>query len=149
MIQILYQPKQVTSLYLDLMKKSLCDMIYQTPPFNLQDRMYGKDWGKVAHTMIGMKRLENLEFCVQDTLDNNVAGDFIETGVWRGGACILIRAILRDRAIANRYVWVVDSFEGFPPPSNALDSSIDGLHTVSALSVSMTEVMENFERYGL
>jgi hypothetical protein len=45
--------------------------------------------------MIGLCRLDNLEECVESVLDAGVPGDLIETGVWRGGAVILMRAVLR------------------------------------------------------
>jgi hypothetical protein len=44
--------------------------------------------------MIGTTRLPNLADLVRRALDDRVPGDFIETGVWRGGACILIRGLL-------------------------------------------------------
>ena len=45
-----------------------------------------------------------------------MAGDFIETGVWRGGVTILIRGVLAAHGITDRNVWVADSFEGLPVP---------------------------------
>ena len=48
-----------------------------------------------ALTMIGRARLRNIRFCIESALNNNVAGDVIETGVWRGGASIYARAVLR------------------------------------------------------
>src|SRR4051812_36197178 len=46
----------------------------------------GLDYSSDADTMIGMRRLDNLEFCVTDVIRRNVPGDLIETGVWKGGA---------------------------------------------------------------
>jgi len=37
----------------------------------------------------------------------------IETGVWRGGATIFMRAILKAHGVTDRTVWVADPFEGF------------------------------------
>jgi len=59
--------------------------------FDAEAREWGKDWPSEAETMVGLKRLENVQFCVEDVLKNGVAGDFVETGVWRGGVCILPR----------------------------------------------------------
>jgi cephalosporin hydroxylase len=58
--------------------------------------------------MIGLKRLSNLQECIQTVLRENVPGDLIETGAWRGGACIFMRAILRAYD-SGRTVWVADS----------------------------------------
>ncbi|MCX6702723.1 MAG: hypothetical protein NTW60_02555 [Candidatus Wolfebacteria bacterium] len=53
-------------------------------------RNEGQIWPSLAHTMIGLKRLDNIQFCAEDVIKNNIPGDFIETGVWQGGACILM-----------------------------------------------------------
>src|SRR5262245_46463616 len=55
---------------------------------NAADKEQGKYWPRLADTMIGLKRLDNIQFCVESVLRENIEGDFIETGVWRGGACI-------------------------------------------------------------
>ncbi len=53
---------------------------------------------------------------VETILDDGVPGDLIETGVWRGGATIFMRAILKVRDVTDRFVWVADSFAGLPAP---------------------------------
>src|SRR5208282_3319593 len=76
-----------TDLYLDLMKRSLTNSIYGAGDDYLSDpvtREKGPGWPRNAHTMIGLKRLDNIQFCVEDVLARNVPGDLIETGVWRG-----------------------------------------------------------------
>lgn len=134
-------------LYLDLMKRCLTDAIY------------GEDRGRtpppappsLAHTLIGPERLDNLQFCVEHALANEIPGDLIETGVWRGGATIFMRAILKAYGVEDRYVWVADSFEGFPPP-NAEEYPHDA-GDISYMSnehaITLDRVKANFERYGL
>ena len=114
-------------------------------------RAEGRDWPARAHTMVGMKRLDNLQFCVDSVLRNGVPGDLIETGVWRGGACIFMRAILKAYGSDERCVWVADSFRGLPPPDEAkyAADAKDVWHTFEALSVSREQVESNFKRYGL
>jgi hypothetical protein len=97
--------------------------------------------------MIGLKRLDNLQFCIEDVLNNGVPGDVIETGVWRGGAVIFMRAILKAYDVRDRCVWVADSFEGFPrgnPEKYPMDVGAQG-----QLAVSIDEVKSHFENYGL
>ncbi|MBP1817718.1 O-methyltransferase [Mycobacterium sp. OAE908] len=111
----------------------------------------GRDWPRLAHTMIGRKRMENLRFCMEDVLANDVPGDFIETGVWRGGACIFMRGILAARGVTDRRVWVADSFAGLPPP-NAAKYPADArgkLYDCAELAVPLETVKATFERYGL
>src|SRR5207244_10995740 len=57
-------------------------------------RMEGRIWPIVARTMIGLKRLDNLQFCVDEAITNGVRGDVIQTGVWRGGSATSTRAML-------------------------------------------------------
>jgi len=104
-----------------------------------------------AHTMIGLKRLDNLQFCIEDALRNRVPGDLIETGVWRGGACILMRAVLAAHGVTDRRVFVADSFAGLPPPdvSSYPKDEGDVHHEQQFLEVSRREVEENFRLYGL
>ena len=64
--------------------------ITKTKYVTKQDRLNGYDWPANAFTMIGLNRLNNIEDCIQTILKDNIAGDFIETGVWRGGATILM-----------------------------------------------------------
>lgn len=47
--------------------------------------MVGRDLPTQAHSMIGLRRLNQLRRAVETVIDEDVAGDFIETGVWRGG----------------------------------------------------------------
>ncbi|MEZ6131754.1 MAG: TylF/MycF family methyltransferase [Planctomycetaceae bacterium] len=120
-------------------------------PFMETVRSEGKDFPATAHSMIGEKRMDNLQFCIEDCLQRGVPGDLIETGVWRGGATILMRAILGAYGDQARKVWVADSFEGLPKPNARLYPSDVGnkFHAYTALAVSLEEVQENFRRYGL
>lgn len=144
--------------YLQLMQDCLTGSIYEDPPlkalgsetFDATLREYGWDWPSVAHSMIGRKRMANIRLLAERILFDRVPGDFIETGVWRGGACIFLRAILEAYGVKDRRVWVADSFEGLPPPNTAYPADTgDVFHTYRELAVSLEEVKRNFERYGL
>lgn len=148
--------------YLWLLKQCLTNMIYRDDrvahadgdriwPFDLESRRTGRDWPLKAHTMIGLERLAHLQSCVEAILADNVPGDLIEAGVWRGGASILIRGILKAHGVTDRVVWLADSFRGLPPPDvekYPMDAGLD-LSDVPHLAVSLAEVRENFARYDL
>ena len=143
--------------YLDLLKKSLSDMLnvgsVQITPYAPGQGKFYKRWGinwlvnflakkKIRMvmesetaidqlkegigwpvnglTMVGMKRLNNIQSCVEDVIKNKVPGDLIETGVWRGGSVIFMKAILDLYEEKDRKVWVADSFEGLPAPDEDL-----------------------------
>jgi len=101
--------------------------------------------------MIGLMRLENLQFCVEDVIKQNVAGDLIETGTWRGGACIFMKLILKKYGINDRTVFVADSFEGLPKPDieNFPQDAGDKHYTRNDLKISLDEVKNNFKMYGM
>lgn len=147
-------------LYLDLLKRCLTDIIYadvqekpnfHLEPFDIHKRINGLDHPTNAHTMIGLKRLDNLHFCIENVLLNDIPGDLIETGVWRGGASIFMRGLLKAYSEDKRIVWVADSFEGLPAP-NATKYPADAgdlHHENKFLAVSLEEVKSNFTKYGL
>ncbi len=121
-------------------------------PVDRQEQIQGNIWPSIAHTMIGMLRLNNLQYCVEDVINNRIPGDLIETGVWRGGATIFMRAILKAYDESNRKVWVSDSFEGLPETEESMyteDHDLHWLSKIEPLAVSEEQVRENFSRYGL
>lgn len=165
------------ALYLDLMKRSLMNLIYEGDtdmnidaaqyqesnidhklhltkgaPVDKKKQLLGTIWPSMAHTMIGIVRLNNIQYCVETVIKNKVPGDLIETGVWRGGATIFMRAILKAYEEHNRKVWVADSFEGLPPTSESEyeeDRDLDWLSRIEPLAVTEKHVRENFSRYDL
>ena len=84
-------------------------------------------------------------------IEDDVPGDLIETGTWRGGATILMRGILAAYGVTDRCVWVADSFEGLPTPDGRQYPADDGvdLSGVGILKVDVDRVRANFDRYGL
>jgi len=101
--------------------------------------------------MIGLKRLDNLQSCIEDVIAKQIPGDLIETGVWRGGATIFMRGVLKAHGVKDRKVWAADSFEGLPEPDAAAypADAGDTHHTYDELRVSLDNVRANFDAYGL
>lgn len=119
--------------------------------FTTNERSEGRVWPGYADTMIGLRRLDNLQFCIETVLREGVEGDLIETGVWRGGACIFMRAVLAAYGVEDRKVFVADSFEGLPKPDvEKWPADRGDKHYLSTfLAVSQDEVENNFRKYGL
>jgi O-methyltransferase len=84
-------------------------------------------------------------------LREEVPGHFIEAGVWRGGACIFMRAVLKAYGDNSRQIWVADSFEGLPKPDGRYKQDENDLHWTMnhELAVSLDHVKSNFSKYGL
>ncbi len=134
------------NLFLKYLKtKSL--LLVKANVFDELKREEGKDWPLFGYTMTGHRRLENVQMCVEDVLRNEVPGDLIETGAWRGGTTIFMRALLNAYGVTDRKVWVADSFEGLPIPKNKDDGS--DLSRVDYLKVSLEQVKSNFDKFEL
>ena len=125
--------------------------ICQVIEFAYGNRIEGSDWPSHADTMIGLKRLNNIEYCVNKIIQEGIPGDFIETGVWRGGATIFMKALLKINNINDRVVWVADSFEGLPKPNEEkyVDDKGDEHHLEKELAIPLEQVKNNFEKYDL
>lgn len=150
-------------LYLDLLKRSLTNSLYSVEPdANRKDSLRFVN-GFIRHyieapavSMLPLARFDNLQACIQAVLDEGVPGDFIETGVWRGGAAIFMRAMLRLNGDADRIVWAADSYEGLPEPdpekypleSQAFHGPVMA-KAMKRLEATLEDVQRNFEAYGL
>jgi hypothetical protein len=151
-----------SELYLDLLKRSLTNTIFGIEP-DADGDVHRYVGAAISHyqqssaiSMLPLVRMDNLRDCIRSVVDDKVPGDLIETGVWRGGATIFMRAVLKVLDVTDRTVWVADSFEGLPEP----DPEKYPLEAKSFKSAAMTkyykhfataldEVKGNFEAYGL
>lgn len=106
-----------------------------------------------AHTLASPKALSNVQELAVRAVEEKVQGDFMEVGAWRGGASILMRAVLDALGDRHRQVWVADSFQGFPPPDpqvDVVDAVIaEYLQAIGGFTATLKEVQDNFRRYGL
>ena len=117
------------------------------------------DWLNYLHrdrtpdTMSEMSTLDNLQWCVEEVLRNEVPGDFIETGIWKGGLPIFICGLLKARNVTDRLVWGADSFEGLPEPdpTENLEDAIPWFlfAPLERLKISRDFVENTFRKYGL
>jgi len=149
--------------YLDLMLITLTGYVYetrtlengvgsaevlQTRPFKKWTREHGRDWPEIGLTMIGTIALKSLRLMLEAVIQKKVKGDFLEAGVWRGGASIFAQAVLASYEETNtRKVWVCDSYKGLPPNRTLEDSP--KWERLQALRVSKMAVKNNFKRFGL
>jgi len=106
--------------YIDLLMKSILGIANR----NVSDQDYKEKFeglGRMGDnlSLAGWERLKNLRELVEIAIKSGIPGDFIETGVWKGGACILMRGVLAAYGITDRSVYVADSFKGVPAPDVA------------------------------
>jgi O-methyltransferase len=106
-----------------------------------------------AHTLGDRSQVENVEKCLRSIIEDNIQGDLIEAGVFRGGMVLLMAGILEAYGCDDRIVYVADSFEGWPKPigNEVIEDSVcfDLFEPAGSFSAPVDEVVDNFEKYGL
>lgn len=75
-------------------------------------------WERVApFTMTDPPRVDALYDCTRQIASNDVPGDFVECGVFRGGSSMTIALALLN-AKDERAIWLYDTFEGMTVPTD-------------------------------
>lgn len=75
-------------------------------------------------TMADPDPIHSLIQSVRYVIENEIEGDFVECGTWRGGCAMAIALALLDFGVTDRVIWVYDTFSGMTEPS-ALDVTND------------------------
>ncbi|MDR2571328.1 MAG: class I SAM-dependent methyltransferase [Oscillospiraceae bacterium] len=96
-------------------------------------------------------------------IQNNIDGDFVECGVWRGGNAIIAASVFKEYG-SSKKVWLFDTFEGFVEVKLSKNDrgSLGQVHTMDRMDAfherfynpshcgnSISEVRNTFKRYGL
>ncbi|HMT35418.1 MAG TPA: TylF/MycF/NovP-related O-methyltransferase, partial [Chitinophagaceae bacterium] len=68
------------------------------------------------YTMTSIERMYALYKGVEYVVKNNIPGDFVECGVWKGGSSMLIALTLMKFGVNDRKIWMYDTFEGMSEP---------------------------------
>ena len=150
-------------LYLDLLERSLTNTLLNAEPDADQDNELRYVGEFIDHyiegraiSMLPLARFRNIRECMFEIIERQVPGDFIETGVWRGGATIFMRGLLKALDIRDRIVWVADSFRGLPSPDPDKFPVEARAHRGAVMAksykhfaVGIDEVRANFRTYGL
>lgn len=149
-------------MYLDLLKRSLTNTIFEAEP-DIDDDEFRFTMNCATHyvnsdavSMITLVRFDNIRKCIESILRDGVPGDFIEAGVWRGGASIFMRGVLKVHGVTDRVVWAADSFEGLPAPDAEqfpLEAKVQSGPVMQKLyhnlAAGLEVVKRNFAAYGL
>jgi O-methyltransferase len=118
--------------------------------FDLASRLDGYSQPLTALTQMGRRRLEQLEAMVRTILDEQVDGDVLEAGAWRGGSGIFLRGALDVLGGGERTLWVADSFAGYPAPGSDASTDDVELHANNAYwELTRAQMEDNFRRYRL
>lgn len=144
--------------YLDLIKRSITNHLYLGG-----DRSF-EDFRCIAHydldraqwkidslarpaTLLTKAQLDLIEQAALALEELEVPGDYLEAGIWRGGAIIFLRALLDAYSIPKRKVFAADSFAGIPKNVRAVNDPVDLWD--DRWVASLDEVRQNIARFGL
>jgi O-methyltransferase len=124
-------------------------LLVRVRPYDGDRREIGMDWPMIGFTMVGHRRLDNIRTCIEMAITDEVPGDFVECGVWRGGASMFAKGVLKAYGVTDRKVWLADSFEGMPVLKTEADKVDWNLSNKRYLAVSREDVEKNFRRLDL
>jgi hypothetical protein len=78
----------------------------------------------MPYSLVGASGLEATYDAVRAVERNKISGSLVECGVAQGGSAALM-SLVTARFGSERYVWLFDSFEGLPEPSE--NDFVDGM----------------------
>lgn len=105
-----------------------------------------------AHTLLSEDALLSMAFLISDVVKDEVPGDLMECGVFRGGASIFMKGVLATLGVRDRKLYLADSFQGLPDPdrANLRDAIVHAyLKELGSFAVTRQEVAQNFVSYDL
>jgi O-methyltransferase len=86
-------------------------------------------------TMTSSEKLFGLISAVRYVVEHDIPGGIVECGVWRGGSMQAVARTLMEAGTFDRDLYLFDTFEGMPPPSEA-DRRFDGRSAAVMLAES-------------
>lgn len=90
------------------------------------------------YTMTSIERMYALHQSVLYVVGNDIPGDFVECGVWRGGSSMMIALTLLKAGVTDRKIHLYDTFEGMSAPGEE-DKSFDGILAEKQLAEQQKE----------
>ncbi len=75
----------------------------------------------MPYSLVGVGGLEVNYITVSDVCKRDIPGDIVELGVARGGSAALMASVMFDKHLCGRMrrnLWLFDSYEGLPDPTD-------------------------------
>ena len=84
---------------------------------------------------ISKDRFLTLYQSISYVLNNDIKGDFVECGIFKGGSAMMMAFLLGDKLYShkNKKIWMYDTFEGMANPS-IYDENIDNQNAILELN---------------
>ena len=97
--------------------------------------------GEIIYT--NARKLSTLDYLAKKIYENNIPGDIVETGVYRGTSVLYMTKIFPDRTI-----WAMDSYCGIQGYSDVKYKEFEQNTAAGQYAASLETVQDNFIRYG-
>ncbi len=98
-------------------------------------------------TMTSPERMGSLINAVEYIIKNNIEGDFVECGVWRGGCILIMIRTLMKYGVKDRIIHLYDTFEGMSEPTE-VDISITGEYAQQLLRAKERDEEDHIWAYA-
>lgn len=96
------------------------------------------------YTMTSPERVWSVINSVKYIVANDIHGDFVECGVWRGGSAMAIAYKLKELGVSDRTLWLYDTFSGLTTPSPKDIEAHSGKSAEALLEENAIENENNF-----
>ena len=139
--------------YLELLKLSVSGVLSaEQEDIEARSTGYGNVDGQTSQfkgsfTQIGLLRLNDIHDAIATVVAQNIPGDFVEAGVWKGGACAFARGVFKELGVTDRSVYLLDTFMGLPLAST--DEDQDFWFRLQDHHFSVDSIKKSFKKYGL
>lgn len=101
-----------------------------------------------GYTLVSEEGLENIEELLKKIKKEKIGGNFVETGAWKGGACIYARSVMNELGLTGT-VYACDSFEGLPKPDDKYPVDAGDEHwKIKDLNIKVADAENNFIKFG-
>ncbi len=93
---------------------------------DLEDKLFLELYEKVkAYTMTSITDVYALYTALNFITENEIAGDFVECGVWKGGSAMFMANYLVAKNLTDRKIYLFDTFSGMTTPGS-FDIDLNG-----------------------
>jgi hypothetical protein len=94
--------------------------------------------------MTSIERINELYNSLEYIRLNNIEGDIIECGVWKGGNILGIIEYLEYYNLHSKKVWLFDTFSGMTSPEN-VDVDVNDIPAISQMDISVVFAYSSLE----
>jgi O-methyltransferase len=102
-----------------------------------------------VYSMGDIQEIQLIEECINNIIKNNIEGDIIEAGVWKGGMAMWMKNLLNYYG-DNRKLWLFDTFGIFPESLYDKDKKIHLLtEYLFSKKYDINDVRNNFKKLNL